>query len=439
MSGLTNIEEQFFNHIIKGIDFDLHGESVRGDVISDWLVHASRNDFFFPRGLQLRNGIIKGNLNFESIKFPFPIYIKNCTCEGIVVLRSIETKTISFEGSLFEEVLDARDCKIDGQVVLRDCEFKRPVLFRDSIVTGMLNTLGASFTYDPLTKSRNWMEDHAWGDSFSLARSQLGSLTWKNITKKPLGQLNFTDTKLGTFYCNLDELNGGSSFPTEKKVLLDGFLFERIEQNNIDRIIDLYNLMPAFSPSAWRNLALSLKHAGLDHDADLVAAKLRKLEIRHMKSPWKRWFYLSIFAITGYGLHAERALLMVMVCFFSAYFLALFISHNNYLSPKVNSLLLTNCYYSQKNCGVNKVNWKKISIMPNKEERYIPVDYPMFSPIRYTTESFLPFIKGEQSGSWQSSLPLFNILNNLLGTLAIFFSGIFFGTISGLFFPNHKN
>lgn len=335
-------------------------------------------------------------------------------------------------------MIDARDCKIDGQVVLRQCVFNRPVLFRDSNITGMLNTLGASFIYDPNSKAQNWMEEHAWGDSFSIARSHIGSLNWREIAHRPLGNLNLSDATLGSLKCDLTELEYEKSYPSKGKVLLDGLNFEHIEKNDVSLLIKFYELMPNFCPSSWKNLAISLKNSGLEHDADKIVAVLRKLEIQQMSSIWKRVFYRTIFILTGYGIHPERALFAAILCCSLIFCSSKFMYSYGYLSPKVNNLVSNRCYYSLSSCEEPKKYWKQIVIMPSSEVRNIPLDYPEFSPVKYSLETLLPFTKGSQTEYWQSSLYSLDILNRFLSSVAFFLSGLFFGTVSGLFFPKAK-
>jgi len=90
MSESDEVEKELFiSKMAEGADYDLRQKTIRGEVISDLIISCSRGESSLPRGLQLRNGKIVGELNLEAVRFPFPIYMKNCGFEAPVILRSM--------------------------------------------------------------------------------------------------------------------------------------------------------------------------------------------------------------------------------------------------------------------------------------------------------------------------------------------------------------
>ena len=148
MSAAETADEQYARaEISAGREADLAGRILRGEIVASWLIECAKGALVLPRGLQVRRATIDGVFDLEAVQTALPLYLKNCTFTGKVILRNAALGTVSFEGGGFREVLDARDVKVTGQFILRHCVFDRPVLLRDARISGMVNVLGAEFKF----------------------------------------------------------------------------------------------------------------------------------------------------------------------------------------------------------------------------------------------------------------------------------------------------
>ena len=414
----------------SGEDIQLKGFFLEAFDLAEILSDVARGSVVLPRGVRIFDARVRGDFNLEAFNLRTPVSMRSCIFEGTVVLRHTVIKSLIIDGSVFLECIDARDVVIEGQIVARNCAFMRPVLLRDATISGQANFLGSRllFAGDAV---HNWIEEQSWGHAISFARSTLGSLKWMDITIHEKSVIDLTDATVGSFHCDLTSADV-KSWPSKNNLHLNGFRPARIDRSEITDIVRWLDLSPDNAPSAYRNLGVALENEGLHRSKEMLDARAKRNEVRQLRSISKRCFYKLIFGVTRYGEQPIRAVFIALFFFIIALIIS-YDSRDNYRAyPKSSDLLKEECYYSRLACGKNAINWKKIPIDRGKVTRNIPKDYPDFRPFSYTVDKFIPFIGKDQTEFWRISPWYLDTVQQVLGALAIFFSSIYLGTITGL-------
>jgi hypothetical protein len=439
--------DDLLRHLLAGDEASLKDVSISGEYLADLLRAAMRKDVVFAKGLRLRHCRITGMFDIEALSADFPLYMQDCVFEGTVILRHIHVDSLILEGSQFWQVVDARDACITGQIVARRCIFRRPLLLRDCTVTGQANFLGASFHYTQADAQdvRNQMEEHAWGQAFSFARSVAGSFKWIRVGLSRDAVIDLSDAKIGSFLCDLSEPEFAKTWPAPGNLILQGFRADRIGRDDADgnnspeRIVRWLELAPRFTPSAYRSVAAALGNDGLSRGREVVLAALQNREVDNIEAFAKRCFYRIILGVTDYGRKASRPLYGAAACFLLAVGICWQCQNKGLIEPSQSDLMIENCHFSMRNCDKKDVGWRPILINPMHERRYVPRSYPGFSPIAFSIERFVPILKLRQVDSWDFTIDWIGYLHRALASIALFLGGVFIGTVSGLLQPRRAD
>lgn len=435
--------EALLKALKDGVVFTDNSAQISGPELASLLSKAMLKEYIWPRGLQIRGCIISGVFDIEALKIDFPIYMQDCCFDDVVILRHTHLQSLIFEGTTFEQAVDARDASITGQIVARKCEFKRPILFRDCSITGQINFLGATFHCGPqqIGEPRNVIEEHAWGQTFSFARSSASSLKWLDVAIPRDAILDFSDAVIGSFYYDLSDAEFSRSWPESGGLILQGFKPRRLDRNDSgsdpESVIKWLELASRFSPSAYLNVATALGDDGLGHSKEVVMGELQSREVANIKSTLKRTLYRFVLGVADYGRKPSRPLMMALLCFILATAQCGISQKLELIAPNQSDLFIENCHYAMAHCDKKDVGWRTMTINPGNELRYIPSDYPAFSPVAFSLERFIPMLRLRQVDNWDFSMPWLSYMHRLLASVALFLSGIFIATISGLLKTRH--
>lgn len=221
----------------------------------------------------------------------------------------------------------------------------------------------------------------------NLAETTIGRvLEIRKVIEPDKLVLNLRSTKVATF---LDDIG---SWPSPDNLMLDGFRYERFHERapvEAERRKDWLSRQRrhAFLPQPYEQLATVLRAMGHERDARFVMIEKNRERGRFTRFPRQAWWWYKLFGwLIGYGYRPQRAfalsvvlILLGTILFWGGYSCGL-------ISPTTNSA------YEKDAGGAIPLATKQKTINP---------DYPVFNPIAYSMESFLPLVKFDQSANWQ--------------------------------------
>ena len=388
-------------------------------------------------GLRMRELTIVGDLRLGNYDIPFPLHFADCWFDGVLHLWQLRARTLAFRGCAFEKGADFRSSQLSGHLILRDgFSSTGPFIARDMNITGQVDITEAVFAYAGDESLE--LAGAAQGESFGFSRSKCAALYWRNLMEPPKGTINFRDAHVGAFVHDLDMNPALRSWPRpgEGQVILDGFRYERIDQCSVDRGLGLLRLQKTFSANSYTNLARGFKRLGLLQSAEDILSELKKREIASISSPLRRWLNKFTFGVIGYGKSPGVALILFLVMFLGLFALTYASAEVGWIEPSVNEMLLEPCFFGpSKVCGAKVQSWRKIHIMPTGQTRWLPPQYPEFSPLEYSMDSFFPIFTFDQRKYWEPSTTMLQILFSLISIFGIFLGGLFVGSVSGFLTP----
>ena len=100
-----------------------HSKNQNNYVYADllrWLcINKTAREMVEPKGILLRNVIIKGNLDFEDMSVPFPIDIRNSILDEEIILRDAHLQNLVLYGCKIKSI-SADRLKVNGSIILSD-------------------------------------------------------------------------------------------------------------------------------------------------------------------------------------------------------------------------------------------------------------------------------------------------------------------------------
>ena len=392
-----------------------HGESwgpdrtVRAELIAWLLSDPDVSRFVHPSGLALAGARISGNLDFSYATVDKPLTLIRCYVPDGINLLSAHLQDITVRRSRTGPVF-AVTANIHGDASFMNGDFG-PISFMRARIDGTLDLTGARIL-DPGDDAVNLIEANVAGDVVL----QDGFVT-DGIVYLPLAKIGHDlsihgaefrgDGKLdaeratidGTFYwvdvkhtpttvLNLEDVHAGAiwddeaSWPAPGNLILNGFVYGNILSLPTDgpsRLRWLALQPPKYHPQPFRQLATVLSEMGRDDGATQVrmAKEIAQRRFGHESLPQQAWSLMLQYTI-GFGYKPLRALWWI------AGFVGL---------------------------GTILFGWgyRMRIITPTEEGPYrefvasgeAPPHYPVFNPIVYSLENFLPVVELHQDKYWR--------------------------------------
>jgi hypothetical protein len=296
------------------------------------------------------------------------------------------------------DCVDAQFSNSNGPAFSADrVEIKGDAFLRDGFkAEGQVRLLGATiggnFECDGAQFS-NWNGDALSADGVEIKRAAylrngfkaegkvtllgatIGFLQIRDVLGPENIVLDLRSAKVGTFW------DDEHSWPSAGNLFLDGFRYERLyAESPLDAKSrkEWLHRQPSgkFLPQPYEHLAAVLREMGHERDAKLVMIAKNRDRARFTRFPRQGWWWYNFFGrAIGYGYAPWRAFAMslVMIVLGALLFGAGF-SHN-LISPTRESAY-------EENSGK------------------LADDYPVFTPLVYSLESFTPLLKLDQSANW---------------------------------------
>jgi hypothetical protein len=432
---------------------------VRAECVAWLCTNYEASRLVTHQGVHLRSLRIDGELDLDYAKMKFPFRAWRCVFTGRILLQYAELEILSLEACYTKEVqacgvrvvsevflrnsltpedepdsagpfkaegkitlagatiggsldcrgayfsnpkeiaLNADGARIDGDVFLKDgFTAEGEVTLIGAKIEGNLECDAGKFLgsgKDALSPNSAKIEGNVFlakgfkaVGAVNLVHATIGGLLEIQKVKDP-GEfrVNLRSVKVNTF------LDDKESWPKQGNLELDGFRYERLHQDapvDFKSRKDWLSRQPkrdAFLPQPYEQLATVLRAMGHEGDAKSIMVQKNRERARFTHFPQQAWWWYNFFGwVSGYGYRPLRALalsvgmiLLGAILFCGGYSSGLF-------SPTRDSA------YEKDASGQ----------FPRAiEQRKIAADYPVFNPIAYSMESFIPLLKFDQSANWQ--------------------------------------
>lgn len=436
---------------------------VRAECVAWLCTNGEASKMVSHRGINLRFLRIDGEVDLDYAKIAFPLLAWRCAFTGSILLRYAQLEFLSFEACYTKEV-KACGVRVVSDVYLRNSltpdedpdpagPFKAEgeVNLCGAKIGGSLDCVGAHF-FNPTKIALNANTAQIEGDVFlkdgfkaegevTLVGARIkGNLECDNAEFvaserdalspnsakidgnvylsegfKAIGAVNLVHATIGglleirkvkrvkepepdKFMVNLRSvkvttlLDDKASWPKHGNLSLDGFQYDRLHQDapvDFASRKDWLSRQPRepFLPQPYEQLAAVLRAMGHEGDAKSIMVQKNRERARFTHFPRQAWWWYNFFGwAIGYGYRPLRALglsvamiLLGWILFSGGYSAGLF-------SPARDGA------YEKDASG---------QIPRAIEQRKIVADYPVFSALAYSIESFIPLLKFDQSANWQ--------------------------------------
>ncbi len=392
-----------------------HGENwgaertVRAEVVA-WLLsdpHASQ--FVHPSGLALAGARISGNLDLSYDTVDKPLTLIRCYLpDGInllaahiqeITVRRSRTGAVfgnlanihgdasflmgdfgplSFMSARIDGTLDLTGARIldtdDNAVNLVEANVAGDVLLHDGFTTdGIVYARLAKIGHDLSVHGAQFKDD----TQFDAERATIeGTFYWVDVKHTPKTVLDLEDVHAGAIW------DDEASWPAPGNLAINGFVYGEIAGGPSDgesRLRWLGLQRPDYHPQPFRQLAKVLSEMGRDDGAVQVriAKEIAQRRFGHESLPQRAWSLMMQYTI-GFGYVPLRALWWI------AGFVGL---------------------------GTILFGWgyRMRIITPTEEAAYrefvasgdAPPHYPVFNPLVYSLENFLPVVELHQDKYWR--------------------------------------
>ena len=187
--------------------------------------------------------------------------------------------------------------------------------------------------------------------------------------------LDLRSAKVGTFW------DDEHSWPAAGNLFLDGFRYERLHtESPLDAKSrgKWLHRQPSdkFLPQPYEQLAATLRKMGHERNARLVMIQRNRDQAPFTRFLGQRWWWYNFFGrAIGYGYAPWRAFVGSVLMIVLGWFLFAFGFSHDLISPTKESAY-------------------------EKNSRKLTDDYPVFTPLVYSVESFIPLLKLDQSANW---------------------------------------
>jgi hypothetical protein len=208
-----------------------------------------------------------------------------------------------------------------------------------------------------------------------LSRASVeGRLEWVGIAKTPRTKLDLSDAHLEQI---ADE---AASWPAPENLALEGCKYNSIASGfaQLEARLRMLRQMRPFSPQAYTEFAEALRRQGREHEAMQVAIEREDLRWQHEKMSLAGRLVSRLFGITtGYGYKAYRVLLVPAFFVLAGWLLFSLGYREGVVLPA------TEAVYEQF-----------------LQTRTLPPAYPVFNPLIYSLDTFLPLTDFHQEDYW---------------------------------------
>jgi len=293
--------------------------------------------------------------------------------------------------------LNANGAKVEGGVFLRSgFKAEGEVNLLGATIGGGLDCSSAQFSN---AKSTALTAEGAkiGGDVFlrdgfkadggvNLLNAMAGALLIYNVLEAEKILLDLRLTKVQTFW------DDEKSWPKSGMLLLDGFRYERLYEKaplSAESRKKWLRRQPhdKFLPQPYEQLAAVLRQMGHEREARLVMIEKNHQRASFTRFPRQGWWWFNLFGrFIGYGYAPWRAFALSVAIILLGWFVFYLGFAHHLFSPTKD-----NAYVKAPNGHV----------VPGKSGGpEISKDYPVFNPLVYSLESFIPLIKFDQSASW---------------------------------------
>jgi len=397
------------------------------------------------RGLQLLGMRIDADLEVQNAEIKFPLTAWKCAFSGNFLLRDAQLRGLYLVGCLIKS-LSADRARIRGAVLLRDgFKAEGEVNFLGATIDGYLDCTSAQFsnaTGFALNANGAKVEGGVFlrsgfkaegevnllgatigggldcssaqfsnakstaltaegakigGDVFlrdgfkadggvNLLNAMAGALLIYNVLEAEKILLDLRLTKVQTFW------DDEKSWPKSGMLLLDGFRYERLYEKaplSAESRKKWLRRQPhdKFLPQPYEQLAAVLRQMGHEREARLVMIEKNHQRASFTRFPRQGWWWFNLFGrFIGYGYAPWRAFALSVAIILLGWFVFYLGFAHHLFSPTKD-----NAYVKAPNGHV----------VPGKSGGpEISKDYPVFNPLVYSLESFIPLIKFDQSASW---------------------------------------
>jgi hypothetical protein len=392
-----------------------HGESwgpdrtVRAELIAWLLSDPDVSRFVHPSGLALAGARITGNLDLSYAIVDKPLTLIRCYVPDEINLLSAHLQEITVRRSRTGPVFGDL-AMVHGDVSLMFGDFG-PVSFMRARIDGSLDLTGARIL-DAGQDAVNLVEANVGGDVLFQDGFTTDGIVYARLAKighdfsfhgaefRGDGELDAERATIdGTFYwdevkhtaktaLDLEDVHAGAiwddeaSWPAPGNLTINGFVYGDIAGGPSDgpsRLRWLALQPPEYHPQPFRQLAKVLSEMGRDDGAIQVriAKEIAQRRFGHESGPQRAWSLMLQYTI-GFGYQPLRALWWI------AGFVGL---------------------------GTILFGWgyRMRIITPTEEGAYrefvasgeAPPHYPMFNPIVYSLENFLPVVELHQDKYWR--------------------------------------
>jgi hypothetical protein len=383
--------------------------TVRAELIAWLLSDPDVSRFVHPSGLALAGARITGNLDLSYATVDKPLTLVRCYVPDGIKLLSAHLQDITVRRSRTGPVFGDMAI-VHGDVSLMIGDFG-PVSLLRARIDGTLDLTGARIL-DAGNDTVNLVEANIGGDVLFQDGFTTDGIVYAPLAKvghdlsfhgaefRGDGQLDAERATIdGTFYwvevkhtpktvLNLEDVHAAAiwddeaSWPAPGNLMLNGFVYGNIASLPTDgpsRLRWLALQPPEYHPQPFRQLAKVLSEIGRDDGATQVriAKEIAQRRLGHESLPQRAWSLMLQYTI-GFGYQPLRALWWI------AGFVGL---------------------------GTILFGWgyRMRIITPTEEGPYrefvasgeAPPHYPVFNPLVYSLENFLPVVELHQDKYWR--------------------------------------
>jgi hypothetical protein len=383
--------------------------TVRAEVIAWLLSDPQPSQYIHPSGLALAGARITGNLDLSYATVNKPLTLFRCYAPDGINLLSAHLQDITVRRSRVGEVF-GNQANIHGDASFLIGDFG-PVSLLRARIDGSLDLTGARIL-DTDGDSVNLVEANVGGDvlfhdgfttdGIVYARlARIGhDLSFHGVEFKGGGEFDAERAAIeGTFYwvdvqhtlqtvLDLEDARAGSiwddeaSWPAPGNLNLNGFVYGDIAGGPSDgpsRLRWLALQPPEYHPQPYRQLAKVLSEMGRDDGATQVriAKEIAQRRFGHESFPQRAWSLMMQYTI-GFGYEPLRAL----------WWIAGFVG--------LGTLLFGWGYRMRIITPTEETAYREF--VANGEA---PPHYPLFNPLVYSLENFLPVVELHQDKYWR--------------------------------------
>jgi hypothetical protein len=221
------------------------------------------------------------------------------------------------------------------------------------------------------------------GVAFNAERMNVkGTFKWR-LTKRPRGKVDLTHATVGQLYDNMHDIG---SWPDKGKLFLDGFKYDALASKetprSVDNLLEWLKLQPEehLKLQPYEQLAKVYRLMGHEKYARTVLIEKHKELRRHGKLYRGSYIRNWVLDVTvGYGWQPGKALWFIAALIFIGMGLFWSADFIQVMQPSKERVYLD-------------AKFKKTGELPSQ--------YPVFNPLSYSMDTFIPFVDLHQENYW---------------------------------------